>query len=340
MKKIFAIALALVMVLSMTSAFAGVGTCGLVDAYTCATVGCGVAKAEVVHFVADNSADGFSENACAAVVKGQPVYWGIKVTFDADVNEQWFDHANTMLQVETKNIAAGAKATDYKVNLKGLFAPAKSASDVSGKVFWFDGTNLVSTFDAQTCVFGGTANNTKVEVCANVLYDFDGMNTVIDYASFKVLVATSTDAEYVITVTKGGDTMNVYVVGGEAKFVEFDGGIYYMSKGNLLFAKGATIKAGKLDGGDPAGTASVTCSDLYTMMGLINIEFNDCVNKSVIKKIFGWANGDAVCATWSKDAVAIVDANCVLSIPKTGDVSVVAYAVMAVVAAAGTMLKK
>ena len=340
MKKIFAIALALVMVLSMTSAFAGVGTCGLVDAYTCPTVGCGVAKAEVVKFVADNSADGFAENDCAGVVKNHNVYFGVKVTFDADVNEQWFAHANTKLVVKTSDGNKNAEVTAVDKKLDSI-VDGKSASQVSGKTYWydFDAQKLVSSWNTD-CVFKTlVAANTKANVSAYVAYDFDGLDTWIDYGTFKVFVASNTDA-IEITVKKGTDTMVVNVVGGEVKYVELDGGVYYMSKGNLLFDKGASVANGVYTAGTGVGTANLTCSDLNALMALINIEFGDCVNKSVVKKIFGWSNDDPVAATWNKDAVAIVDANCVLSIPKTGDVSVVAYAVMAVVAAAGTMLKK
>ena len=59
MKKIFAIALALVMVLSMASAFAAAtlpGTCSF-GSWDCTTYAnkCGVAKAEVVLFVKGNN---------------------------------------------------------------------------------------------------------------------------------------------------------------------------------------------------------------------------------------------------------------------------------------------
>ena len=78
-------------------------------------------------------------------------------------------------------------------------------------------------------------------------------------------------------------------------------------------------------------------------MALINLKLGDCVDGGTIKAIFGWKNGEGSNATWNKNAVAIANAECQVQveIPKTGDVSVVAYAVMALVAAAGAMgLKK
>ena len=72
-------------------------------------------------------------------------------------------------------------------------------------------------------------------------------------------------------------------------------------------------------------------------------DLGTCMTGDAIKAHFGWDDDGAAksCKTWNKDAVAIANAECQVAIPKTGDVSVVAYAVMALVAAAGAMgLKK
>ena len=63
--------------------------------------------------------------------------------------------------------------------------------------------------------------------------------------------------------------------------------------------------------------------------------------KKAINANFGWNDEIESCFTWSKNGTAIVNPECKVEIPKTGDASVVAYAVMALVAAAGAMgLKK
>ena len=60
-----------------------------------------------------------------------------------------------------------------------------------------------------------------------------------------------------------------------------------------------------------------------------------------IKKNFGWKDTVKDCTDYKAGGTAIVDPSCKVEIPKTGDASVVAYAVMALVAAAGAMgLKK
>ena len=106
MKKIFAIALALVMVLSMASAFA---FCKTGDyAWDCATDVCnfGKAKVEVVPYVATNACDGkgveYVESTCAGAVYGQKVFYAIKLTVPADINAEWF--AKATLTVEEKGL--------------------------------------------------------------------------------------------------------------------------------------------------------------------------------------------------------------------------------------------
>lgn len=533
MKKIFAIALALVMVLSMASAFAFVGTCGKYE-WTCDTAKCGVAKAEVVQFVANNTIDRYEESTCAAVVVGRALNYGVKVTFDKDVNPQWFYHKNTKLVIETSGMKG---ATKFEYNLSELTGK-KGPADVSGKTFWLREVGgkyeLVSDWE-PACVFGDIALTTRANVTAKVGYDFNGVTVNpgdltyhknpdnlstewIDYGDFQVRVHKNYGGkvEYAITVKKGGDVYTVWVINGIAKYVSETNAADVISsatntaqqnanaataaaaaalataqsnydtaalaektaKDNLAKAQAdvaaaqdrvnkaqaaanaaaaelaaaqaalaalqqaqgattddlyaaqkrvdaataadaaaqteltaaqaalataqtalttaqgvnitaleqatATAKAAldqaqaaydvaaaasgalataptayynKYDGtsfsgvkgslilatGTITGTPTSTnnCSDLARMLQMINIKLGDCVKGSTIKAIFGWEDSASSKATWNKNALAIVNAECQVAIPKTGDVSVVAYAVMALVAAAGAMgLKK
>lgn len=361
MKKIFAIALALVMVLSMASAFAFVGTCGKYE-YACATAECGTAKAEVVQFVANNTVDKFEESKCAAVVAGQNIYWGVKVTFENEVNEQWFYHTNTVLEVETSNVSG---ATTWSQNL--TFLTTKTPAQVSGKTFWLRRTgsttyDLVSTWE-PACVFGAVAQNTRANVAATVKFNFNGITPLvynvpagdtrtlpgtawINYGTFEVQVAGANPtigSDFWIKVKQGGNIMNVFVIGGVVKYVEMDRtGKYYSSFDGTTF-KGISgaLAAGEATGSETSVTAD--CTKIDELMALINLKLGNCVDGGTIKAIFGWKNGEGSNATWNKNAVAIANAECQVKveIPKTGDVSVIAYAVMALVAAAGAMgLKK
>lgn len=362
MKKIFAIALALVMVLSMASAFAFVGTCGKYE-YSCPTAQCGTAKAEVVQFVANNTIDRFEESKCAAVVAGQNIYWGVKVTFENEVNEQWFYHEDTKLEVESSNVVG---AGTWSQNLSIL--TTKTPAQVSGKTFWLRSTGIAATpFDLVStwepaCVFGAVAQNTRANVAATVKFNFTGVThtttdliyvlpagvtspstTEIDYGTFRVSVyknytdpgftgETATVFDYAIKVMKNGaNDVWFYVKNGVVSYI-WENGTYFKALEN-----GTYISTGT------SGNRAANCSDISAAAALIGIKLGDCVDGGTIKAIFGWKNGEGSNATWNKNAVAIANAQCQVQveIPKTGDVSVIAYAVMALVAAAGAMgLKK
>lgn len=365
MKKIFAIALALVMVLSMASAFAFVGTCGKYE-YSCPTASCGVAKAEVVKFVANNTIDQFQESPdCAAVVVGQPIFYGVKVTFDKDVNEQWYYEDDTKLEInETVNGVTNTYA--YKL----CMLTGKKAAAVSGKTYWVKwlggaaAPTLVEDW-SPACVKNVNTRTTRDNVSAYVVFDFNGVTNNptdlvytaatlpagvtapstqwLDYGSFKVeVIANANDPtfgayDYAIHVKQGGAEGYFMVFGGKVKYYAEPNGIggfnYYKE---VIDNRLISAVTGQADG---------TCTDYATLAALIGIKLGDCVDGGTIKAIFGWSDKGAYGnkATWNKDAVAIANAECQvkIEIPKTGDVSVVAYAVMALVAAAGAMgLKK
>ena len=365
MKKIFAIALALVMVLSMASAFAFVGTCGKYE-YSCPTASCGVAKAEVVKFVANNTIDGFQESPdCAGIVVGQPIFYGVKVTFDKDVNEQWYYEDGTKLEInETVNGITNTYAT------KLCLLANKSAAAVSGKTYWVKGIGTAAATLVEdwspSCVKNVNTRTTRDNVSAYVKFNFSGVTsptnlsyagglltgvatapstTEIDYGTFRVSVyknytdpgftgETTTTFDYVIKVMKNGaNDVWFYVKNGVVSYI-WENGVYFKALEN-----GTYISTGT------SGNRAANCSDISAAAALIGIKLGDCVDGGTIKAIFGWSDKGAYGnkATWNKDAVAIANAECQVKveIPKTGDASVVAYAVMALVAAAGAMgLKK
>ena len=367
MKKIFAIALALVMVLSMASAFAAAtmpGTCSF-GAWDCTTYTskCGVAKAEVVLFVKGNNCyETYTESNCAGVVKGEHLFYGVKVTFDKDVNEQWFKHYNTQLKVEYKDIAA-TYGTNVNKGTVGNYIDSmgKSYADVKkGGVFWvkFDANGnpvtLVSADDFDdTCVFDGWAISTKAKVCAYVQYDFNGNSNNlkdlpndaallndgwIDFGQYSVW--NNGAGSFIVKDNATNDRATFNTVNGKLESIEINGNVYNAYKDGKLY--GAKFNEnGQFVEWVTDGT---TCSFLPDMLKFLGIsDLGTCMTGDAIKAHFGWDDDDAFksCKTWSKNAVVAVDPECKVEIPKTGDVSVVAYAVMALVAAAGAMgLKK
>lgn len=93
MKKIFAIALALVMVLSMASAFATLQCDPKWDwAGTTYTYDCGTAQLFVDEYVRAKTACGYElvANSCAAALDGERVYYVVRLVVPENINEDWY----------------------------------------------------------------------------------------------------------------------------------------------------------------------------------------------------------------------------------------------------------
>ena len=313
MKKIFAIALALVMVLSMASAFA-LNNCstGVFD-WTCPTTvnKCGKATVEVVPYVkVNNSCGGYDwqVSECASAVNTERVYYAVKLTVDANPDQAWFDKATVALTY--KGMVAAAPAL---VNIAGVPAwmTTKKVFDKDSTFYYnfnVGGWDLVE----DSFTFGDA--HVKEEVVKKA-------------ADAKVCVKLESEHSGVGVWKFGDYTINVVQAGA-------DYGIYFTNKNGKTMSLGTT--AGKVTSvNDPDNIAS----EVFATFNL-NCGVGTCVDKDIIQKNFGWKDKVEDCFAWGDKAPSIVDAECIVSIPKTGDVSVVAYAVMAVVAAAGAMLKK
>ena len=333
MKKIFAIALALVMVLSMASAFASYCTAGF--DWTCATTdtNCGTATVEVVPYVKTNAAcngSAFVQSDCAAVVKGEKVYFGVKVVFDENVNKQWYEDNGTNLDITFSKLVTADGGTTAVADRtdKSIVVTGKDYKAVSGKTFWYDfvADTLVEEF-SNDCVGWGYAGSTGVKVCANVDFDEDGKNFPVDLGKYTAKYDTTKGAIYVEdNATKDyawfdvstGKLMAIEVAGNKI-YNAYANGKFYGAK----YTKGTTLA----DSSAELIADGEACSYLPAMMQFLGLEFGDCVTEEGIQNFFGWKDDEAfkACATWSKNASSIVDAECVVAIPKTGDASVLAW---------------
>ena len=323
MKKIFAIALALVMVLSMASAFAAASMPGTCDwgTWDCTTYTskCGIAKAEVVKFVRTNDCDPFVQSDCAAVVKDLPVYYAVKVVFDENVNEQWFNHKATKLTVAVKNMTIVTAPADKKLSDMAAYDDVKK-----GGTFWVTKTGtLVKDADFATtdCVFEGIATSTGVKVCANVEFLFDGKDAAVQLGKY---VAKYYSKEGYIRVIDQAtkDEAKFYIVDGKLNsvWVAATGKDYIAYVDGMFYGWDANNQKYFAD--------ADTCNYLKDMIGFLGLKFGDCVTDEGIKNFFGWDDDDAFefCVTWDKNAQAVVNSECVvMGIPKTGDASVLAW---------------
>ena len=340
MKKIFAIALALVMVLSMASAMA---YCVTDINWNCNTDVCnnGTGKIEIVPVVKTN--DGcysfnWTNNTCAGAVNSEKVYFAVKLTVDAYPNAEWWEKAK--IEFSTKGLDTkaanvwfpadgpipaavvdtdSAKAVEYYLT-NGAWTKASDLKDgLTDAYVW--SALVTNASKAKVCVTLKSANNFKVATINGytVTLEPDAVN-ILQIAKDGKTVQVETDKDdkivaFKVNVGTGWETIKTYNVGKTA--------FYAMSN----------------------NTYNWTCDELgkflKEVMDAFKLDFGTCITKKAVKANFGWDNEIESCFAWSANASAIVDPDCKIEIPKTGDVSVVAYAVLALVAAAGAMgLKK
>ena len=357
MKKIFAIALALVMVLSMASAFAS-SWCRTDFDWNCATAVCdnGTGSVELIPYVKGNDfgkGNLFTVSKCAGAVNGDNIYFAIKLTVDANPNKEWWDAAKLdfsskkgigtirtlagnficlpMTARELTGMIKAANSDDLKAGeyylalVNGYWKLVKAADFDADKTTLFT-ANVTEAAKAKVCVKLSSEN--KLDTGSAIIgdwtvsFDEDGTNgnllTFTKKGGEKVGVRLDKDTDKVVRVSGSKDNGVNFIT-----FVSMDNGMLVDTAGTRY------------------GTGCNEAASVMEVMNLFKFNFGTCMTKKAIQANFGWSAESESCFQWNKDALAVVNAECQVAIPKTGDVSVVAYAVMALVAAAGAMgLKK
>ena len=315
MKKIFAIALALVMVLSMASAFAM--TCNGVYDWTCSTPSydCGKASVEVIPYVKSNGCGtgvAYTPSTCAAAINGEKVFFVVKLTVEDDYSAEWAENAS----VEVKGTGFNAKWEDMTVGVTGLDDDTVYYLDAEGT--WVEDDELDIADVMLTAVVKEAG---KAKVCATLKSGKDagedGEFLTTNVADWTVVYNNKqdflsfTDEDYSVTLRLDSDEQikdavikvgeNTYVVVAE------DDGEYVLKTGERV------------------GYGCAPYSYLKKVLDYFGLDFGTCVTKDAIEANFGWDDEQKACFSWSATAQAIVDAECVVAIPKTGDASVLAW---------------
>lgn len=338
MKKIFAIALALVMVCSMASAFA-LNNCSANFAWPCdADVNfCGRGTVEVVPFVkVNNGCGGFDwqVNTCAGAVASENVYYAIKLNVEANPDSSanavvgkpqqayWWDLAKLTVTHKavnndnkvTFNMADHFGGIDWDADkTKSYYLLNTYYTTAAGDKNWIDVTDddLKLNDVVFTVKVNDNAKAADAKVCAELESKHSGIGRWF-YGDYEVNVDVN---ELTVVNTKTHETFHYAIVEHEGEKTE------------EVTASSAAFQA-----------------EVNKLFNLNGCTLGTCLTAKNIQKNFGWDDTDGKlkkCFAWSANATAIVNPECKIEIPKTGDVSVVAYAVMALVAAAGAMgLKK
>ncbi len=304
MKKIFAIALAVVMVLSMTAAFAVAYDCETLNpSWNCYTEDtyCGKGTIEVVPYVKVNTACGweYQVSDCAAAIRSAEVYYAIKLNVEAYPDPDFWGAAKYAL--ETENLTT---AYDFEKAVAGIDMKADEA-----KVYYLYNMNEWVDLDAE----GETRTLKNMVYAAKVDEHVDCGET----PAYDVCV-TLKSYNSGVGVYVWGD----YVINTESlKFDEATGkadGIMYVDYKDKKAAYEIEDGEVVVVHGDKA-TVDAVNEVLNLGCGWV------CVVEDAIEANFGWDFEQKDCFDWSTKGASVVDTDCVVAIPKTGDASVLAW---------------
>ena len=355
MKKIFAIALALVMVLSMASAFAY--ECVTYD-WACATTttNCGKGSIELIPYVKGNDCVGttanFVPNTCAGAVVGDNIYYAVKVTVEANPSSEWWGQAKVTfegkgLQNNTQAIATvgnhmfaefGAGSVAQMITALDTAATKELKAGEYYIVADAQGWKAVKAadFDANTAgylFYSVVQNAAKAKVCAKLTSKYDFVATAnnsstnyVEAGGFRIIYRGGADHEVVFdTFKKDKTTWDDSVV------VELDDDDKVAVVKVVVDQNHVATYVGRDANGflkAEGGYDGVSCNPgalAAKVMDYFKLSFGTCVTEKALNANFGWDDKVESCFAWSKDALAIVDAECVVAIPKTGDASVLAW---------------
>ena len=295
MKKIFAIALAMVMVLSMASAFA-LNDCfaGKFD-WTCSSdpTNCGKASVKVIPYVKVNDACGgyaWQVSDCASAINSENVYWAVELTVEAYPDNEWWAAVSS-----TESVAMDYEGIAAADEVLGL--PVIDRSWDEDHVFmyqfnngrgWVDVEDEDYDFGDDFVAFSRVTDADEVEVCATITSEHSG------YGEWEF-------GDYTVEVEDG----SLLITGKcDARF-------------GMAWADEEVVDIG--------ASSAAFLEEVKSVFNLTGCVIGTCVDDDIIQANFGWDDEFESCFAWSDKGASVVNPECVVAIPKTGDASVLAW---------------
>ena len=328
MKKIFAIAMAAVMALTMTSAFAAFNWTNPVINRT------GKATVEVIPYAkVSDGAGGFvwKRSPSAKAVSSENVYFAVKLTVAPNPDPKWLEHASVALEAMglseewANSDYSEIPRTDVDANSSAqavYYLTRDSAeSNALSSTPW---TKLTKSFTLadnveardSLCIFAvPVVNSNKAQVCATLTSSFGTGGD--DFTEGVV-------GEYYVVFEEG--SLSVYA--DEAAAADREAFLVrYTVNPSTEKVSSVTNRAG-----------SSAPYDYASIKKFFGIDVGTKVTKQLVNANFGWADEVQSCHKWNKTSVPAPED--VPSLPKTGDASVIGYAAMAVLAACGLLKRR
>ena len=337
MKKIFAIALAAVMVLSMASAFA-LSDCYANFAWPCDpdVMFCGRGTVEIVPVVKVNNGCGGYEyqiNECAGAVASEKVYYAVKLNVEAnpdaafngeDDSMYWWD-ATWTARTADETVTATSVVISFN---KALGADGKTAP--ADEVIEMDSTDTASgiDWDADKAKSYYLVNADESEITTEWVDVTDEDMTLADVV-FEATVyegAKASDAKVCAELVSYSDGYGVWYYGDYVVTVDEEDGLM-VTKGNDWFVYTDILEDDAVVGESVSASDDEFAAEVNKLFNLNGCTLGTCLTAKNVQKNFGWDTDGKVkdCFQWSAKASAIVDAECVVAIPKTGDASLLAW---------------
>jgi len=198
--------------------------------------------------------------------------------------------------------------------------------------YYFDSTSTVISADAETFELKNviwtkaTVNNAKTaKVCATLTSELYPVDKYVEVGNYKVIYRTA-DKNLVVDVFDGKnwDYSAAIIHFNKDSKVEWVASDFEGSATDNKFVAWDGDQLVKADG-TRVGTSCGAAAKVAAALKYFNINFGTCITEKAIKANFGWKDEVKACATWSSNAMSVVDAECVVAIPKTGDASVLAW---------------